>query len=370
MPIKIINFDKDSYTENKLNIAIATYVKKYLETEDLIKKGPKTLKSYAAFLKILKDMKRGGKLKDSINRNGIDDCPPDMEDWNKQCDVITCQACWNDFVCDYLDQLDKKYDNSNISEIDTLFPQLTNSAWAYKKPFMSRVFMPRVDELITFLRDKDNLLKFWKNPHIKMIYDISNVYNFLSSIYTEETNAKVYEDRLYANIYNPLSGGIVVNYSILSKYVSGYLLDRFVKFISDYENGKMTQFTDDNIKDFIKARILKKVQYGKLLDKRIFDENLEMSCSKKTLEGKIERFVLLLNPLFFMGTNFNANIIRLDTYNAWRNTLKQEWSELRKYKDADDMFKILDALVESRKSYMEYVKKNEQKSVRLIMAKD
>ena len=68
-------------------------------------------------------------------------------------------------------------------------------------------YKARVDELIEYLNDKKNnkehAIEFWKNPHIKMIYNISDHNNFLLSIYTEETDNMKYEEWLRKHFSNP-----------------------------------------------------------------------------------------------------------------------------------------------------------------------
>ena len=49
--------------------------------------------------------------------------------------------------------------------------------------------------------------------------------------------------------------------------------------------------------------------------------------------------------------------LRLDVYNVWKNAHKNQWPKVIK-KDLD-MFKILDALVQSRKYYLKEINKRD-----------
>lgn len=236
--------------------------------------------------------------------------------------------------------------SQEFPEIDELFYELEVIRRG------KNVYYPDVNKLLATLKSKDNSYRFWKSPHIKKVYDISNEFSFLLSIYTEETDENLYEDWLFDSAYNPFGSGMVINYSRLKKYerYSYYNLSDFEEFISSFGSGTRTKFSNEDIKDFKKARLLKTVPYDKLLDRRIYDNHLVPSYT----DFKGERFVILLNPLYIMGTHYRCNFIRLDTYNAWRKTLKDEWKILKEFDNC--IIEVLDALVASRKAYMEYIK--------------
>ena len=93
--------------------------------------------------------------------------------------------------------------------------EVANLFYEYDTIYDKIRYMPKVDELLEFLNDKNNAAGFWQNPHVKMLYNISDHHNFLLSIYTEETNSQRYEEWLKQNFSNPFFNNMAVNPEML-----------------------------------------------------------------------------------------------------------------------------------------------------------
>lgn len=87
-------------------------------------------------------------------------------------------------------------------------------------------YMAKVPELLRFLKYKKNAKTFWENPHIKMIYNISDHNNFLLSIYTEETDNRKYKEWLVENFSNPIFGRRYFNFDMILNYYDLYDIDK------------------------------------------------------------------------------------------------------------------------------------------------
>ena len=238
----------------------------------------------------------------------------------------------------------------DTSEVDDLFIEVDSKAYPNK-----RIYEPILENFCHYLIH-GNATRFWMNQHIRKIYDISNEFSFFTSIYTAETDDKLYEKWILENCSNPFNKGLIVNHSLFLKYESDSadVLNNFVDF---YVNRKCKNFTDSELKAFKNANLLKVVPYEDLLDRSIYDNKLEFTYINKRNKNK-RHFVFLPNPLYIIGSKRNRNFIRLDTYNAWKDTLQRyfstEWNKMNR--NNGFMFFILDLLVESRRKYMDYKK--------------
>lgn len=87
-------------------------------------------------------------------------------------------------------------------------------------------YMAKVPELLRFLKYKKNAKAFWENPHIKMIYNVSDHLNFLLSIYTQETDNRKYEEWLVENFSNPIFGRRYFNFDMILNYYDLYDIDK------------------------------------------------------------------------------------------------------------------------------------------------
>ena len=213
-----------------------------------------------------------------------------------------------------------------------------------------RLYIPDTNKLLDFLESESNAYRFWTNPCIRKIYNISSYSSLLTSIYTDYKDEEVYDDFLMVWNHNPFTNGVVVNYSLAMKYVKRDILDKYAEIFSDPPK---KSYKKADLELFVKAKLIKIVSYRNLLDRQIFNDGLVPCIRYDGIDS-----VILSNPLFIMGTNFMSNFIRLDTYNVWQNTLKKEWKDL---KSTDyDIFDILDALVRSRKIFMDGVRKKER----------
>ena len=102
MAIRILKPDTDA-----INTAINVSCEKIYDIEDLLTRGPKQMEAYSSLLKILKDMKRSCPLKDSINCNAVQGCPPGIVS-TEICEQITCQSCWEEYVKAFLERVKNK----------------------------------------------------------------------------------------------------------------------------------------------------------------------------------------------------------------------------------------------------------------------
>lgn len=102
MAIRILKTDTEA-----VNTAISASCNMIYDIEDLLERGPKQLEAYSSLLKILKDMKRGCPLKDSINRNAVQGCPPGISP-NENCEKTTCQSCWEEYIKSFLERVKER----------------------------------------------------------------------------------------------------------------------------------------------------------------------------------------------------------------------------------------------------------------------
>ena len=85
----------------------------------------------------------------------------------------------------------------------------------YDKIYEKQRYIARVPELLKYLKTKKHAITFWSNPHVKMIYNISDHRNFLLSIYAEETDNRKYEEWLRKYFSNPFFNHTTVNPEML-----------------------------------------------------------------------------------------------------------------------------------------------------------
>lgn len=102
MAIRILKTNTEA-----VNAAIHASCENIYDIKDLLARGPKLLEAHTALLKVLKDIKRGCPMRDSINRNAVQGCPPGMTS-SELCERISCHACWEEYIRDYLDRAKKK----------------------------------------------------------------------------------------------------------------------------------------------------------------------------------------------------------------------------------------------------------------------
>ena len=230
-------------------------------------------------------------------------------------------------------------------------------------------YKARVAELIEYLNDKEHekehAIEFWKNPHIKMIYNISDHNNFLLSIYTEETDNVKYEEWLRKHFSNPFFTHTAAN-PIMFKTLAntdsqGYyrVLESSIDNLQETQNehNRFTLFVGDDHYLADSSRIMiKAVPGNSLLDVEAYTHLVNVhadlpSYYDKSSKAEYVENIYSYNPLILMNNNF----LRLDTYNNWRNKFKKYWKEVNQ-RDSE-MFAILDALVKSRKIYLKERKK-------------
>ena len=356
-----------------------------------------------------------------------------------------------------------------------------------EKIYGKKIYMPRVPELLKFLRLKKNAKAFWECPHIKMVYNISGHHNFLLSIYAEETDNRKYEKWMREHFSNPFIDKVIINFEKIQNHFKisdsdkndlfnffldlinpeyntvGYerfkreLMDKHEKIVSKYRLMKYVPLDSlldrDYYQDLIKTvcqlpksirnaqgsiqyidKMLNEIhmllsaeeidflkisryfltlfytffsikglfqnkdysspertsliretseEYKKLLfDDPMYEYDLNKAVDDDYFDKKykffVERYnnlsnlnnryrnevemiaresadkVLFLHPLIAMDNNF----IRIDEYSVWKRTRAKQWSDIRK--NNPDMFAVLDALVKSRKYYLDEINQDKE----------
>ena len=102
MAIRILKTNTEA-----VDIAINASCEMIYDIEDLLERGPKQPEAYSSLLKILKDVKRGCPIQKSINRNAVQGCPPGISS-NENCEKITCQACWKEWIDVFLERVKER----------------------------------------------------------------------------------------------------------------------------------------------------------------------------------------------------------------------------------------------------------------------
>lgn len=232
--------------------------------------------------------------------------------------------------------------------------------------FDKRLYLPKVEELLAFLQDKHNAIEFWQDPHVKMIYNVSDYFSFLLSIYSDETDDEEYESWLRWNFSNPFASGLIENYDrvadhrrlrnasdVIHKFNTLKNLFR-MKFNEETKEGRINGniITTEVISGSLKELERSKFIISMSLNDTLTEENTYKPLSELEYDDVcfINPFnkneVYFVNPLYVMDNNF----LRLDTYYAWRDRIQAAWGEVREAEPK--MFEILDALVTSRKIYI------------------
>lgn len=380
----------------------------------------------------------------------------------------------NRLTAEEMKQIEERKRREN--EVKALFDE-------YDVVYGKKRYIAKVPELISFLKYKKNARTFWENPHIKMIYNISDQLNFLLSIYTQETDKEKYEKWLRNHFSNPFFDNVIVNFEMIQNYcgisesdkyelynflidlinpqynIFGYesfkrklmdehekiarkysllkyvpldsLLDRdyyqnlittdcqlpiiirraqsSVKHVDKVLNEihmllsaeeidflKISQrfllvfetyllgndlFKNKDYSSPVRTNLLRETSeeydtllledsmcdyYNKDLDDDYFDKKYKffverynnLSNLNEEIRNEVEMIaresankILFLHPLIAMDNTF----LRLDVYNVWKNAHKKQWPKVI-IKDLD-MFKILDALITSRKYYLKEINK-------------
>ena len=331
-------------------------------------------------------------------------------------------------------------------------------------------------ELVKYLETREHAIAFWKDPHIKMIYNISDYHNFLLSIYAEEINNKLYEAWLRKYFSNPFFNHIEFNYEMFLKLEClnvNFIMEigELIETLNENQRYILLEREFSHLNDVLKHnQIFKAVNINDLLDKAgclngieiskdlpeeltsglnhlasatqeienterylaeaeqgnqvlvnlarardniisaranlaqanfasmyggnsksmlhsllnisrgippfdadetdideknilIIQDTLEKSLqnarqARQEIETDFQKLVnefcekvCLYHPLLMMNNNF----INIDSYYFWRDIYRQDWENV--IKRNPDMFAILDALVTSRKIYLEEIRK-------------
>jgi len=222
--------------------------------------------------------------------------------------------------------------------------------------FGKKRYKARVPQLLKFLKSKKNAIMFWESPHIKKIYDISSLDNFLCSIYVEEMQDETYERWLRQCLSNPFNGNYVIHYERIFSaphvrlYDFSFILTTLLNFCRNTGYVTRSQMIEDCedydgsfAKEYEDFRLIKPRKYGDLLDKNV--------TISRTVHSNKEELIYFLNPLFITENDF----LRLDAYDIWRNFLEDEWAAIEE--KVPSMIQLLDELVRTRKIYLKEIEK-------------
>lgn len=227
-----------------------------------------------------------------------------------------------------------------------------------------KIYKPKVPELFEYLKKKKNIITFWQDPHIKKVYNVANEFSFILSIFAEETDDNIYEDWLRKHFINPFNGECVDNYTRGVCHQSyGYYADLVMRFGTAVDS--LSYFDLNHTFNESKNRLmqdgdnelrtdLNRLERNRFIKARSYNELLDKNSYYRTLIQNENDEIYFMNPLFIMDNNF----LRLDTYDLWKNSLRDEWAEIRTITPI--MVQLLDELVRTRKIYLKEMKKREQ----------
>ena len=180
------------------------------------------------------------------------------------------------------------------NEVKALFDE-------YDEVYGKKRYIAKVPELLKYLKYKKNAKTFWENPHIKMIYNISDRHNFLLSVYAEETDNRKYEKWLREHFSNPFFDKVIVNFEMIQNYFEISELDKqnLYYFLIDLTDSRYNYLRQNNLEYEIferglmdnykklvrKYRLMKYVPISALLD-RDYYQDLIKKGSQLPLEIK------------------------------------------------------------------------------------
>ena len=96
------NTTDELFIKKHVNEIIKDTVEQSQSLTEIVRAAPSILKSYAAFRKILRAVKRGTSYDEAVAMYSSDTCPPDeIETMNNACGHISCNECWKLFIDDY-----------------------------------------------------------------------------------------------------------------------------------------------------------------------------------------------------------------------------------------------------------------------------
>ena len=106
------NTSDELFLKNHVNEVIKDTVEQSQSLTETVRSAPSILKSYAAFRKILRAVKRGIPYDEAVAMYSSDTCPPDeIETMNNACGHISCNECWKLFIDDYAAAIIKGQEN-------------------------------------------------------------------------------------------------------------------------------------------------------------------------------------------------------------------------------------------------------------------
>lgn len=113
----IIQFPQKDYSVNitDINSLIQDSIEQSAMIEDLIQEAPDILNGHCNFRDILRAIKRGNSLDQAIESYSSECCPPKTIA-SEECEDITCNDCWHNFIENYQNILLRKKRGESINE--------------------------------------------------------------------------------------------------------------------------------------------------------------------------------------------------------------------------------------------------------------
>lgn len=203
-----------------------------------------------------------------------------------------------------------------------------------------------------------NVVKFWEDPHIKKIYNISTQLDFLLSIFSDFEDDDRYEGWLRWNFGHPFYNGCVINYDFIATHAvdDSYGVSRFLEDVLGFHESVIISKAD--ILGRIEDEDLTELENLGFVKARAFKDLLDKNNLYRNFVRSAEDLIYFINPLFVT----EKNLLRLDTYDVWRDTLenhqlfKDDWKYI--VESSPTMIHLLDELVRTRKIYLQETTNN------------
>ncbi len=144
----------------------------------------------------------------------------------------------------------------------------------YDEIYGHKRYKARPAELVKYLKTKKHAVTFWQDPHIKMIYNVSDHHNFLLSIYAEETDNNRYEAWLQQYFSNPFFNHMEFNLDMCEKLDTSFdanfrsRIEELVKKQNENQRYFLLEKEYSHLTDDLKKyKIIKAISIENLLDR-------------------------------------------------------------------------------------------------------
>ena len=101
----IIRFSPDDIDEKELkdniDLVIHDSVEQSTFLEELIEDAPDILQGHSKLRDILRSIKRGNSIEESLACCAFGACPPKNTDDDVVCGITTCSECWKKYIFEY-----------------------------------------------------------------------------------------------------------------------------------------------------------------------------------------------------------------------------------------------------------------------------